>query len=463
MMADAKVLDPGPVRRAISKRQGRTLTFLHTTRVFMSPSCGVYTCTLSTARTNEYDAVASLRRMYSYSLWLGEAHTPLVRVCTALDQLDAKHVTGVMSMLQTPMQLREKYQSIRHLDWCELEHAGKDKNDVTYAMHVALIYGPMKEALLSEHRDAAIRAFVTAIHCRDIELHIIIVCWLLRHVGPLSKAEVPPPGMDQQRDMPWEASYDSLRPLFDALADHVCLLQLSTTLDTSPNSAWQFGSATRQVPIHDERDEAQWFCEDVIGTFYAKALPAEYGTLRVKCFGPGLFASPVHRRRWHRTASAPQPPPPPPPTVTHESHPILDAERTEKRRPWPSSLRSSNQVHMSRRLVRAQSHMMQPPPAQPPTSKRKRPASRWASSPAKTLVTETPRHPRPPSHSVIEPMADSDVDDAPPSPLSPSASRLLQYDSVNRTASPESDSDVELLIPAAQKAAWKRDPWSLLT
>lgn len=435
------------------------MAFLHTTRVFMSPSCSVYLCSLSTARTSENDAVASLRRMYSYCLWLGEAHTPLIRVCLALDQLDAKHVAGVMSMLQTPMQLREKYQRIRHLDWCKLEHAEMDKNGVACAMRVALVYGPMKEALLSEHRDAAIRAFVTAIHCREIELHIIIVCWLLRHVVQLPKTGATSLDVDQRRDTPWEASYESLRPLFDALADHVCLLQLSTTLYTSPISAWQFGSATRQVPIHDERDEAQWFCEDVIGTFYAQALPAEYGTLRVKCFGPGLSASPVRRRRWHRTASAPQPPPP---TVTHESHPILDAERTEKRRPWPSFVRSSNQVHMSRRIVRTQSHMMQPTPPQVPTSKRKRPASRWASSPAKTLVTETPRHPRPPSHSVIEPMADSDVDDAPPSPLSPSASRLPQ-DPVNRTASPDSDSDVELLIPAAQKAAWKRDPWSLLT
>ena len=195
----------------------------------------------------------------------------------------------------------------------------------------------------------------------------------------------------------------------------------------------------------------------MIGAFFAKSLPVEYGTLRVKCFGPGLFSSPVRRRRWHRTASAPQAPPP---TITHESHPILNAERTEKRRPWPSSVRSSNQVHMSRRLVRTQSHTIQPPPPPPPrTSKRKRPASRWVSSPVKTLVTETPRHPRPPSLSVIEPMADSDVDDA---PLSPSASRL-PHDGGNRTASPDSDSDVELFIPAAQKAARKRDPWSLLT
>ena len=438
------------------QKQGSILTFLHMTRVFMSPSCGVYTCTLSTARTCEHDAVASLRRMYAYSLWLGEAHTPLVRVCTALDQLDATHVTGVMSMLQTPMQLREKYQHIRHLDWSAWDSAEESKNEDTCAMHAALRYGPMKEALLSEHRDAAIRAFITAIHCREIELHLIMVCWLLRHVGPLPKAEAALPSINHQCDMPWDASYDSLRPLFDALADHVCLLQLSTTLDKSPVSAWQFGSATRQAHIHDERDEAQWFCEDVIGAFFAKSLPAEYGTLRVKCFGPGLFSSPVRRRRWHRTASAPQAPPP---TITHESHPILNAERTEKRRPWPSSVRSSNQVHMSRRLVRTQSHTIQPPPPPPArTSKRKRPASRWVSSPVKTLVTETPRHPRPPSLSVIEPMADSDVDDA---PLSPSASRL-PHDGGNRTASPDSDSDVELFIPAAQKAARKRDPWSLL-
>ena len=59
---------------------------------------------------------------------------------------------------------------------------------------------------------------------------------------------------------------------------------------------------------------------------------------------------------------------------------------------------------------------------------------------------------------MVEPMADSDVDDA---PLSPSASRL-PHEVGNRTASPDSDSDVELFIPAAQKAARKRDPWSLL-
>ena len=78
--------------------------------------------------------------MYAYSLWLGEAHTPLERVCTALDQLDAKHVTGVMSMLRTPMQLREKYQQIRHLDWSALDSTETYKNEDTCAMHAALLY-----------------------------------------------------------------------------------------------------------------------------------------------------------------------------------------------------------------------------------------------------------------------------------------------------------------------------------
>ena len=505
---------------------------------------GIYTRVLATASSNgkDRDVLSSFRRMYAYSLWFGEAHTPLTRVLTALTHIDVFFVPDMMKCVYTPAQLREKFQHLRQLDFVALQQSPCVHTDDydTRAFRSALNWGPMQEAIRTEEKEPASRAFMAAVHCREVQLQLLIVAWLLPHVPKVPStharydtssyskrrkhskpkswhaphipfADVAMerlPTTNEPKELSIEMTYDSLRALYEALADQLCLLQFSATLTPC---AWVFGSGARVKTMQDERDEAQWFCADVFGSTYASSLPKEYEILRLKCFGPGLTeTTPTRRRRMERTSSAPLASMPVEPSSArestsvsgsvHENHPILDAERSSQRR-LLTTLRSTNEVHMTRRLVRTHSYtpqsttlhspMSTPTATAPSTSmrhhKRKAPANRWASVPAKTLVMETPRHVRQRTvsfPSVAGGLLDktqhdraingsntnthaNDVDDEDDSlPPSPSTARITTRtssvpDLISRPPTPDSDSDVDLLIPETQKAARKRDPLAL--
>lgn len=219
----------------------------------------------------------------------------------------------------------------------------------------------------------------------------------------------------------------SLLALVEALADQLCVLQLSTVAEAALP---RFGSSARLCLAHDERDEVQWFCADVMEAAYARSLPQVCALLRIKFFGPGPGAAASKPRALKRTmsvpshatsgptlaaapaaapaaasAAAPAAAPSTAPAVgpAADLHPILTAAQTERRRGVSATTRPAPEVHMSRRLSRTTSashaapssaSLSQAGPA-PRDHKRKRPASRWSGGAASTtLVMATPKRSR---------------------------------------------------------------------
>ena len=290
---------------------------------------------------------------------------------------------------------------------------------------------------------------------------------------------------------PRDAPDTSLAGVFDMLADQLCLLQFTAHLSAGQPA---YGSAARTRAVSDERDEAQWFCADVLEPAFSASLPRLCAQLRAKCFGPGPAAVPNTPRRMKRTVSAPSAQPRADAPRAADLHEILSGERARPERRRSGLARPPAEVHMSRRFVRTSSA------TQPlaPVHKRKRPAMRRppAERTTHTLVSATPEHvrtvPWPP---------------APPSPESPSASPSVRRTSLlAHAAKPEEladdqhalrpsspmtpepcvdmasnspvpsptaqrhvpdaptvpDDEEPLVIPAARKAAIVRDPLSLL-
>ncbi|KAL4400428.1 hypothetical protein ACI68E_003345 [Malassezia pachydermatis] len=449
--------------------------------------------------------LARVERMYAYTLWMGEAHTPLQCFAKALVSLDGP-LDAYLPLLQTPTQLREKYHgSYRDTIMSMLDHPTTESvPDVQgRAMHAAIQHGPFFTAAHSlDHRATAVRVFLSAIQCREVELQLILVAWMLTQTPSSSSSSAVPssavstgrssskrkasrthrwPGIPtpfawgataprtspptKRQELAIAADYASLSALFEALADQLCLLQFSSTL---AESATLYGSQSRWRSHHDQRDEAQWFCADVMEPVFQPQLSMFCTTLRTKCFGPGPATTPVRRRRMKRTVSAPSKP-------TRTTEPklalgtMLSAEHADRRRSLSGQTRTPTEVHMSRRLVRTHSTTSVPTPsltsteptpsATAPSStlshKRKRPASRWAGAPIQTLVMATPEHTR-----IVPniPIIPEDVSPSSSPPMSPSLDRKPV---AAQAVSEPSDSDVELIIPAAQKSArMQRDPWA---
>lgn len=49
-----------------------------------------------------------------------------------------------------------------------------------------------------------------------------------------------------------------------------------------------FGSAGRPIDPHDEHDELQWFCADIVQPMFGSSLPHQCAAIRNKCFVPGV-------------------------------------------------------------------------------------------------------------------------------------------------------------------------------
>lgn len=114
--------------------------------------------------------LARVERMYAYTLWMGEAHTPLQCFAKALVSLDGP-LDAYLPLLQTPTQLREKYHgSYRDTIMSMLDHPTTESvPDVQgRAMHAAIQHGPFFTAAHSlDHRATAVRVFLSAIQCRE--------------------------------------------------------------------------------------------------------------------------------------------------------------------------------------------------------------------------------------------------------------------------------------------------------
>ncbi|WFD21010.1 hypothetical protein MCAP1_003265 [Malassezia caprae] len=502
-------------------------------------------CAVRGLRWGVITDTACLDKMISYSLWMGEAHTPLACVAHALAQWHtSEHVTFLMSRLCTPTQLRAKYQEGAYE--CVVALLGDEavEDTVSEAMRAAVRHGPLAQAAVHEaERESHVRAFLAAIYRRDVEMQLLLLCASWPHV-PEQRAEPTPahtqdthtkskrkaartqrwqgfptpfawgtvrpaPASSPVKDLEVRADQPSLRALFDAYADQLCLLQLSAGLSSSRAI---YGSDVRTHAPHDDRDEAQWFCADVVERYFEHLAPRMCATLRSKCFAPGPSLTPTRRRPWKRSSSAKPPPPPEPVPAPQEKHPLLQADRTARRSSLSSS-RISNEVVMSRRLVRPSS--LQRTSSAPLTtsmsstmartssaqaSKRQRTMTHDERSSAKTLVSATPERPpaqvmeqlmsptsspptsptghrgeplgadmslrpsepaRSPHVSLQEAAPAWDRRSSSPSdmPRSRSTTQVLDAPSL---AGMDDESDVELVIPSSRKAAMYIDPLSYI-
>lgn len=274
-----------------------------------------------------------------------------------------------------------------------------------------------------------------------------------------------------------------------------------------------FGSDARISTPNDDRDEAQWFCADVVERYFDHVAPRMCATLRSKCFAPGPSHTPTRRRPWKRSVSSAKPAAPPSQTSTQDVHPILHAERTTRRSSLSNSTRISNEVVMSRRLSRPVS--LQRTSSAPlyaastartalvHGSKRQKTHASETRAPAKTLVSATPERshtepterpsspnsspPTSPTSHRGDPLGSSTTElvrSPPPAlshPGSPSEDRASFSRGLSRSQSmveerpaptmpPASratdadadDSDVELVIPSSRKAALCIDPLSYI-
>ncbi|CCV00581.1 unnamed protein product [Malassezia sympodialis ATCC 42132] len=438
-------------------------------------------CVVRGLRWGAITDTACLEKMLVYSLWMGEAHTPLACVAHALAQWHtSERVPFLMNRLRTPTQLRAQYHE------CTSEPS---------RIHTLDTHGKSKRKAVRTQRWQGFPA---------------PFAWGTAH---------PAPAQSPVRDLEIRADQPALQALFDAYADQLCLLQLSAGLSLSRP---MYGSDTRIQAANDERDEAQWFCADVAERYFEHLAPRMCATLRSKCFAPGPSLTPRRRRPWKRSVSAAKPgPAPEAPPVPQERHPILHAERTTRRSSLTSSTRISNEVVMSRRLVRPVSlqRTSSAPltttmassaarPASVQAGKRQRTDSHEARAPAKTLVSATPE--RAPLQSMERP---STPDSSPPTsptglkgeplgmdsalqppaqpvrltPVGAQASPACDRRSVSPSDAPrsrsmlqdrpmrspdalarslanmdEDESDVELVIPSSRKAAMYIDPLSYI-
>lgn len=298
---------------------------------------------------------------------------------------------------------------------------------------------------------------------------------------PVPGAAAPSPARVDRTDP------ESLLALLDSLADHMCLLQVSTSM-AGDAAVPKYGSAARDRLPQDERDEAQWLCADVIEPAFRKSLPRACAQLRAKCFVPEatLGATPKPVRRFERVASAPAPAPAPasrPSRVAEPLHHVLEEERASQRTTRRSSTpRAPQEVHMGRRLVRSTSmgHSASNERAAPAERPQDRPPPRREAPPSGsgvTIVSATPERRQhadvfggggrgsAPPPGAFSSDVESDVEPAPlpaPPPVAappaeePPGKRL-------RSGSPGSESEEEqLVIPAWRKSALARNSLSYL-
>ncbi|WFC95857.1 hypothetical protein MBRA1_002511 [Malassezia brasiliensis] len=452
------------------------------------------------------DGWETVQRVYVQCLWLGEAHTPLRAFLDVLQSVEAG-ARRVVHLVRTPAELRARFPTwvSTSIEALRRGEGPSSRTLETDAMQAAAVYGPLAR---TEHEPGALTQFALAMHCREVQLQLILVAWLLSRqaLGDASLAVAPAPSsaapapkkrktskptrwnglapplpfafawdpmgsrvnpslsrpraaeaaLDTPAEPPApaareseastslegsgassatqpcagvpEPSYDArlalLPQLWDQLGDQLCLLECA------PPSATRaaYGSASRLRDAQDTRDEAQWVCAAVLEPAFRKILPKECARLRAKCFGPGPgvdvdVAPRSVARRLKRVTSAPAHPVEKPKEATARSD-----ERTMIR-----ADRRQREVHMPRQFKRS-TNVSVPSMHAAPTSKRKRPASRWgAAAEAHTLVCATPEKPKatapPPALALGSPSP------SPSPPMSPLQHSAMSLD-MRRTSEP---------------------------
>lgn len=110
----------------------------------------------------------------SYSLWMGEAHTPLACVAHVLAQWHTRErMSSLMHRLCTPTQLRAKYQDGAYEQVLSILTNREEVQELDHAMRAAVRHGPLAQAAAHEaERERQVRAFLAAIHRREYVAYI---------------------------------------------------------------------------------------------------------------------------------------------------------------------------------------------------------------------------------------------------------------------------------------------------
>ncbi|WFD32597.1 hypothetical protein MSPP1_003645 [Malassezia sp. CBS 17886] len=283
-----------------------------------------------------------VRNAYARTLWLGEAHSPLDAFVRTLDRIPEVPVDdALIPPVAPPTKLREKTQ-LQILLVCWLLCRG----------------APPRSPPRTRRKTKAAKRWLAPMHPAPFHFP-----WQPAAGAP-SATEVPP-AADATRAAEAHPAAEALLAgeappasfdVLESLADHLCLLQFSAHMASSGHGSALFGSAARVRAADDERDEAQWFCADVVEPAFLQRLPRACAMLRMKCFGPAMPSVPTPKRsRLHRVASAPHATAPHAedhaPQERHTLQRILTQERT-RTRTAPAARAVDREVHMLRRFVR---------------------------------------------------------------------------------------------------------------
>ncbi|WFD24692.1 hypothetical protein MEQU1_003395 [Malassezia equina] len=209
---------------------------------------------------------------------MGEAHTPLACVAHALAQWHtSERVPFLLQRLCTPTQLRAKYQGSAHeriMALLQNENTDITDNEEEKAMRAAVQQGPLAQVASDEAgRKGHVRAFLAAMYRRDKSKRKAARTqrWQGFPTPFTWNALSPAPAPSSVKDvLDIRADQPSLSALFEAYADQLCLLQLSAKLSSSE---WMYGSDARISTPNDDRDEAQWFCADVVERYFDHVAP----------------------------------------------------------------------------------------------------------------------------------------------------------------------------------------------
>lgn len=129
-------------------------------------------CAVRGLRWGRITDMVCLQHMLLYSLWMGEAHTPLACVAHALAQWHTnERVPFLLQRLCTPTQLRAKYQGSAHeriMTLLQNENTDITDNEEEKAMRAAVQQGPLAQVASDEAgREGHVRAFLAAMYRRE--------------------------------------------------------------------------------------------------------------------------------------------------------------------------------------------------------------------------------------------------------------------------------------------------------
>ncbi|WFD48254.1 hypothetical protein GLX27_002922 [Malassezia furfur] len=139
------------------------------------------------------DGWETLERMYVQCLWLGEAHTPLRAFLDVLHSVEAG-ARRVVHLVRTPAELRARFPAwtSASIEALRRGEGPSSRSLEVDAMQAAAVHGPLAR---TAHEPGALAQFTLAMHCREAQLQLVLVAWLLsrRALGDASLAADPAP------------------------------------------------------------------------------------------------------------------------------------------------------------------------------------------------------------------------------------------------------------------------------